>query len=753
MRVLYPVFAGGSLNVVSLRTVPLLKAPPELRAGDRRFPVEEGPPFELAGLQLWNKAEEMASLGRELVVELAWPAGDGSYQALAPLLADERHARAPLKLLSRFRPPVECEGPSVLLGAALTDSGHAPMELTEGEKALVAGWLESEPAVGLFSPADAAFFRSLAQPRPSGRRRRPPKAKLPGSGDSDALRPGIPLSGWRASASLSGRGKAPYPLERSVVELPEESWMKRTAELFGMLPLKWAASGGFFQGSPSSAGWGDVLRALAPSWDVKGSAEGLFPVPVLSGSLLDNAVGAHRAEVFVGEGRPVPSRHVMICGPTGTGKTLLGTFAMLNECVERGLPAVYLGPTRMLVEDAALEFLRLLSAVEREAARPEAIDRSDVLVSTGESFYDDGRIASGDFKAAFIVYEKAGNFFLNTELAGRMGFALVDELHMLGDRIRGGSLDATLARLVIEARTRVSSGRAPLRLMCLSTGAMAGDRCLLEMMSPPGQGSFPAAATGAPAWSGTGRDGDGGPAGRGGARGAGGYVVLDGGASGRAGGGGAAGGAESLLRFAAQPGLIPVPGEEGIHLPQDVGLEDPDAPDAREALGQSPSADPAERLSPGFLHGHGGLGAVPAVSAYPPSAFQGPDAGPSGLSGPSGVSVTPGAPDSPVRADWPSGTGAAGTAPGGSASAGGMPPQGSGGSPDPAWRGNHPAAMAPPAPLEPPASEGAGGSMRPASPMASRAFNPFRASASPMAMPPVPGVLSAYPGLRGPDGA
>jgi hypothetical protein len=712
MRVLYPAFALGSLSVVSLRTVPLLKSAPELRAGDRSFPVEEGPPFELAGLQVWHKAEELAGLGRELIVELAFPGGDGSYLELAPILADERHARAPLKLLSRFRPPLEGEGPAVLLGAVLTEAGHAPMELSDDQKDQLAAWLETVPAVGLFPAPDAEFFRTRAPSRPSRRKRRSGGEPSPASAGGDGQGPG-PLSGWRAAAALKERGRVPYPLERSVLDLPGESWMKRTAELFGMLPLKWTASGGFFQGSPSSSSWGDVLRAAAPSLDIMGSADGLFPVPVLSGSLLDNAVGAHRAEVFVGEGRPVPSRHVMICGPTGTGKTLLGTFAMLNECAERGFPAVYLGPTRMLVEDAALEFLRLLAAVEREAARPGAVDRGDVLVSTGESFYDDGRIAAGDFKAAFIVYEKAGNFFLNADLTGRLGFVLIDELHMLGDRIRGGALDVTLARLVAESRTRIRTGGDPLRIMCLSTGAMAGDRCLLEMMSPPGRESFPdpchfsgpsappsrfppSASFPCPAAA---RPGD--PSGPGRGSVTGGRAVMDGPPAASAGGDAGAGvpfpadggsPGEPGFRSAFLP-LAAIPAPDGIHLAQDIGTEDPDAPDVREALGQSPSADPAERLSPGFLHNPGA--AAPYLLAKKPFG-----------AGAGGAPQPPPAPVLPQQG--PSHAGAGGAAAGG------------GGVPSPT-----------------PVSSGAGAPSGP-EPAAHASFAGI----------PVPGVLAGYPGLR-----
>jgi hypothetical protein len=274
----------------------------------------------------------------------------------------------------------------------------------------------------------------------------------------------------------------PYPLEKSILKLPDVSWMKHTADILAMLPLKWVSGGGYFQGSPSASSWGDVLRAVAPSQEIKGEAEGLFPVPILAGSLLDNVISSSKRDFFQGNYNS-PKRHVIVCGPTGTGKTLLGTFALINECLEMGKAVLYLGPTRMLVEDAALEFTRVLKNLTKEAGKKELIRSEDILVSTGETFFDDGRLACGDFKAAFVVYEKVSNFFLSTELITHLGLALVDELHMLGNRTRGGSLDATLARLILEARRRNDLNLSPLRIICLSTGAMSGDKLLLNLLN------------------------------------------------------------------------------------------------------------------------------------------------------------------------------------------------------------------------------------------------------------------------------
>jgi hypothetical protein len=417
------------------------------------------------GLNLWNKAVEMGSLGRELHLELV---GESlTEEQLLNLVAIERPSAAPLKLLSRFRPPIEAFEPVVFMAMQLTETGYAPLGLTYKQKEDLEKFLSENPSLLLIPSEDAAYFKA-------GSRKK--KGHVPSRDESP----------WERYAAQAARGKPPYSVSKGVLELPASSWMKHTAELFGMLPLKWEDGGGFFQGSPSSATWGDVLRAVAPSQEIEGESTGLFPVPILASSLLDSVISAHRQEFFLTHETKTPLRHVCICGPTGTGKTLLGTFALINTALEGKAPVMYLGPTRMLVEDAALEFVRVLSNLEKEAGGNTLLPRKDILVSTGETFFDDGRLALGDFKAAFVVYEKVSNFFLSSDLIRHLSLALVDELHMIGDRVRGGPLDATLARLLVEARRRIAKKEPPLRLMCLSTGAMAGDKCLLELMDLAG---------------------------------------------------------------------------------------------------------------------------------------------------------------------------------------------------------------------------------------------------------------------------
>ncbi|MDR2340066.1 MAG: DEAD/DEAH box helicase [Deltaproteobacteria bacterium] len=520
MLAYHPVFSKeGAMYVLGTWTTPLLKGPPRLHIGDESHELEEGPPYDLIGTPIWNKAAELAALGRELHQRLVSPeALKGTGAFLASLSRGDLFAEAPLKFLARFRPALEAPEPTVLFAFRLSGSGHGPMGLPAGDLRRVRSFLRDNMVLGLFHQADVPYFTGRGDPPPvpeaesangTGARDGEPEGGKGDHGRAVFSRPGFgaavdaaaspgapaagapggplvrPLAGWKAWNALRAWKKGPpYQLERTVVALPHSYWMKGTAELFGMIPLKWADSGGFFHGSPSAHSWGDVLSKVAPSYGFSGKADELFPVPILSGSLLDMALSSHRKEIFLNlnSREPVPDRHILATGPTGTGKTLLGTFALINECLERKQPVVYLGPTRMLVEDAAQEFKRLLAMLEKGLGKGVSlIKRDDVIVSTGEAYQDDARIAAGDFRAAFVVYEKVSNFFLGSSLIKHLGMALIDELHMLGDRTRGGSLDATLGRLIHEAEAR--NRENPLRLMCLSTGAMAEDQTILGLLA------------------------------------------------------------------------------------------------------------------------------------------------------------------------------------------------------------------------------------------------------------------------------
>ncbi|MFE1318345.1 DEAD/DEAH box helicase [Kitasatospora phosalacinea] len=134
--------------------------------------------------------------------------------------------------------------------------------------------------------------------------------------------------------------------------------------------------------------------------------------------------------------------HVMVVAPTGAGKTAIGMVAALTAH-HRGRKAAWLVPQRSLTD----ELDRDLAVWRRAGLR--------VVRLTGEAAVDTDLIREADLWVAttekFEAICRAGS--LRTALA-EVGCLVVDEIHLLGDPVRGPVLEALLAR-VREDATRV----------------------------------------------------------------------------------------------------------------------------------------------------------------------------------------------------------------------------------------------------------------------------------------------------------
>lgn len=139
------------------------------------------------------------------------------------------------------------------------------------------------------------------------------------------------------------------------------------------------------------------------------------------------------------------SSHVLISGPTSSGKTTLSDMFLFRSIfVNDGenARALFLSPTKAL----AHEKYESLKSHFRDFDFKDGIE--PVVISTGDESDNDPLIASGRFRIVCTVYEKANILFSRTPaILSQIGMIIIDELHMFMDLERGPLLELIAAKL------------------------------------------------------------------------------------------------------------------------------------------------------------------------------------------------------------------------------------------------------------------------------------------------------------------
>lgn len=143
------------------------------------------------------------------------------------------------------------------------------------------------------------------------------------------------------------------------------------------------------------------------------------------------------------------AEHIIATAPTGAGKTLVGMLATLWAILGEGRKAAWLVPQRSLTEELGRELetwhaqgLRVERLSGEYSTDLEKVREADLWVATTEKFEAICRASS-----------------LQAALA-EVGCLVVDEIHLLGDPVRGPLLEALLAR--------VRGAGSPVRIVGLS---------------------------------------------------------------------------------------------------------------------------------------------------------------------------------------------------------------------------------------------------------------------------------------------
>ncbi len=134
-------------------------------------------------------------------------------------------------------------------------------------------------------------------------------------------------------------------------------------------------------------------------------------------------------------------RNLVLCCPTGSGKTLLAEIALL-KCVNEGRLGLYLAPMKSIASEKREDWQRIERAgirVYKSTGDDDAFDHrraleSDILITTPE-------------RADGILRSPAAE-----TLIARLGLIVVDEVHSVSEGRRGSTLEAFLTRLQLQAQ-------------------------------------------------------------------------------------------------------------------------------------------------------------------------------------------------------------------------------------------------------------------------------------------------------------
>lgn len=132
-------------------------------------------------------------------------------------------------------------------------------------------------------------------------------------------------------------------------------------------------------------------------------------------------------------------KNILVTTPTASGKTLIAMMAIV-KAIERGLKAVYLTPLRALASEK-YDDLKILERLDLGSGR-----KIKVAVATGDYDSSGKELASAD--VVVLTNEKMDTLFRhNAEWLGDVGLFVSDEVHLLGDRERGPTLEMMLTKI------------------------------------------------------------------------------------------------------------------------------------------------------------------------------------------------------------------------------------------------------------------------------------------------------------------
>ncbi|KAM3573234.1 hypothetical protein VYU27_004769 [Nannochloropsis oceanica] len=216
-----------------------------------------------------------------------------------------------------------------------------------------------------------------------------------------------------------------------------------------------------------------------PLVEVAGALE-TWSQPAFKGIKMLNRI---QSEVF--EAAYHSQENLLICAPTGAGKTniaMLALLALVREHVKEGrvqkgpsLKAIYIAPMKALAQEVVSKFserLKALGLVVRELTgdmqlTKKEIEESQLIVTTPEKWD--------------VVTRKGGE----GSLAAVVGLVIIDEVHLLADE-RGAVIESIVAR----SQRLVETSQRSMRLVGLSATLPNYKDVALFLRASPKRGLF-----------------------------------------------------------------------------------------------------------------------------------------------------------------------------------------------------------------------------------------------------------------------
>jgi len=131
-------------------------------------------------------------------------------------------------------------------------------------------------------------------------------------------------------------------------------------------------------------------------------------------------------------------RNLLITTPTASGKTLIAAMAAI-KAIEEGLKVVYLTPLRAIATEK-YQYFRALESVN--------INGRKIRIRISTSDYDSSGIEVADADIIVLTNEKMDSIIRHgAEWTYKVGLFVADEVHLLGNRDRGPTLEMMLTKI------------------------------------------------------------------------------------------------------------------------------------------------------------------------------------------------------------------------------------------------------------------------------------------------------------------